>query len=74
MIQITGTERQILFAEEAKESFESMTLGLECVSNLNRNTLHPKKYLLSDRCFIGFTFLCAGRNIFKFLLNCQLND
>ena len=40
MIQITGAERQILFAEDAKESFESMTLGLECVSNLNRNTFH----------------------------------
>jgi hypothetical protein len=40
MVQITGAERQILFAEDTKESFESMTLGIDCISILNHNTFH----------------------------------
>ena len=40
MIQISVAERQILFAEDVKESFESITLGLEGITNLNHNTFN----------------------------------
>ncbi len=40
MLQITGTEKQFLFAENIKEAFESTTLSLEFISNSNHNTFH----------------------------------